>query len=146
MEKETSIWNFINREKNQLRNNCIKYYIISRVLDYLVICKFNKNKKSIKYIPLDDVKSWLYSQYTFDYAWKVPSVRIQLLIQEMSFLDLIKFDETREYITLTETGYNAYKSQQYHFAYASLLEAKNSRMLSKTAIGISIIAIIIAIL
>jgi len=132
---------FLYREKRLLRNNCVKYHVITCVLDYLVICKHSDGER---FVPTANVKDWLDSQGTFDYAWKVPYAQIQLWMQEMEFLNLIEFGRNREKIALTEHGYEAYKSQQYHFAYASLLEAKNSRTLSKIAIFISIIAILIA--
>lgn len=137
---------FFNREKRHLRNDCVRLYVITGVLDFLVLCKFHQKTRNSKFIPFDDVKNWLDSHCTFDYAWRVSYAQVQLWIQEMVFLDLIKFDEKHENICLTENGYNAYKSQQYHFAYASLIEAKSSRLLSKVAILISILATILALL
>lgn len=64
----------------------------------------------------------------------------------MIWLGLISFDEQKQELSFTEDGYNAYKSQQFHLAYASLLEAKGSRNLARAAFGIGIIAAVISLI
>ena len=99
----------------------------------------------VKAVPYKDIDNWLTKRATFEYLWKVSTARTQLWIHEMIWLDLISFDSDKQQMSLTEHGKDMYQSQQLHIAYASSLSSKNSLLLSKVAIGISIAAIIISI-
>ena len=67
----------------------------------------------------------------------------------MEFIGLIKivFDPKirQTLIYITEKGLEEYKNQTYHVLAANLLEAQESRRLSKTAIFIAIVSVLVAI-
>ncbi len=67
----------------------------------------------------------------------------------MKFIGLIRIEYDprikQTLIYLTEKGVEEYKNQTYHALAANLLEAQESRRLSKTAILIAIVSILIAI-
>ena len=68
---------------------------------------------------------------------------------DMEFIGLIKIEHItnigQTVIYLTEKGLEEYKNQTYHVLAANLLEAQESRRLSKIAIIIAIISIFVAI-
>lgn len=74
---------------------------------------------------------------------------IEKWLVDMKFIGLIriKYDPTikQTLIYLTEKGLDEYKKQTYHVLAANLLEAQESRRLSKIAIIIAIVSILVAI-
>lgn len=142
LDKLPAITNLSKKEKTILNDNLVKFHIISNVLDCLAIYKFLEGKDSISY---HNVMDWLDKRATAAYDESF-CVRIELWIHEMIWLGLISFDEQKQELSFTEDGYNAYKSQQFHLAYASLLEAKGSRNLARAAFGIGIIAAVISLI
>ena len=68
---------------------------------------------------------------------------------DMEFIGLIKNeylpDIGQTVIYLTEKGMEEYKKQTYHVLAANLLEAQESRRLSKIAIIIAIVSVFVAI-
>lgn len=142
LDKLPAITNLSKKEKIILDDNLVKFHIISNVLDCLAIYKFLEGKDSISY---HNVMDWLDKRATAAYDESL-CVRIELWIHEMIWLGLISFDEQKQELSFTEDGYNAYKSQQFHLAYASLLEAKGSRNLARAAFGIGIIAAVISLI
>jgi predicted transcriptional regulator len=80
---------------------------------------------------------------------KEPDKLIEKWLVDMKFIGLIRieYDPTikQTLIYLTEKGLEEYKNQTYHALAANLLEAQESRRLSKTAILIAIVSILIAI-
>ena len=142
IDKLPAITNLSKKEKKILKDNLVKFHIISNVLDCLAIYKFLEGKDSISY---HNVMDWLDKRATAAYDESC-CVRIELWIHEMIWLGLISFDEQKQELSFTEDGYNAYKSQQFHLAYASLLEAKGSRNLARVAFGIGIITAVISLI
>ena len=74
-------------------------------------------------------------------------VEKSLLDMELIGLIKIEYDTTikQTLIYLTEKGLEEYKNQTYHVLAANLLESQESRRLSKIAIVIAIVSILVAI-
>ena len=74
---------------------------------------------------------------------------IEKWLLDMELIGLIKIEHDpaieQTLIYLTEKGLDEYKNQTYHVLAANLLEAQESRRLSKTAIIIAIVSILISI-
>ena len=74
---------------------------------------------------------------------------IEKWLLDMELIGLIKIEHDpaikQTLIYLTEKGLDEYKNQTYHVLAANLLEAQESRRLSKIAIIIAIVSILIAI-
>lgn len=143
MDKLPAITNLSKKEKKILKDNLVKFHVISNVLNCLAINKFLYGQESVCYKDVDD---WLNKMSTAAYDWDVPIARIELWLHEMMWLDLISFDEQTQKMSFTENGLNAYKNQQFHLAYASLLEAKGSRNLARAAFWIGVIAAVISLI
>lgn len=120
IDKLPAITNLSKKEKKILNDNLVKFHIISNVLDCLAINKFVYKQETVSY---NDVDDWLNKMATAAYDWDAPIARIELWLHEMQWLDLISFDETKQEILFTENGLKAYKSQQFHLAYASMLQS-----------------------
>lgn len=80
---------------------------------------------------------------------KDPDKLVDKWLVDMEFIGLIKivFDPKirQTLIYITEKGLEEYKNQTYHVLAANLLEAQESRRLSKTAIFIAIVSVLVAI-
>ena len=74
---------------------------------------------------------------------------IEKWLVDMKFIGLIRIEYDpaikQTLIYLTEKGLDEYKNQTYHVLAANLLEAQESRRLSKIAIIIAIVSILVAI-
>lgn len=74
---------------------------------------------------------------------------IEKWLLDMKLIGLIKIEHDpaikQTLIYLTEKGLDEYKNQTYHVLAANLLEAQESRRLSKIAIIIAIVSILVAI-
>lgn len=74
---------------------------------------------------------------------------IEKWLLDMELIGLIKIEHDpaieQTLIYLTKKGLDEYKNQTYHVLAANLLEAQESRRLSKTAIIIAIVSILISI-
>jgi hypothetical protein len=74
---------------------------------------------------------------------------IEKWLLDMELIGLIKIEHDpaieQTLIYLTEKGLDEYKNQTYHVLAANLLEAQESRRLSKIAIIIAIVSILVAI-
>lgn len=143
IDKLPAITNLSKKEKKILKDNFVKFHIISNVLDCLAMSKFLYGQESVSYKDVDD---WLNKMSTAAYDWDVPIARIELWLHEMMWLDLISFDEQTQKMSFTENGLNAYKSQQFHLAYVSMLQAKSSSNLAKAAFWIGVIATVISLI
>lgn len=130
------------KEKMSLTDISVKYYIITTVLDYLVISKNLTNRDNV---PVSEVKEWLDKRSTYDYDWNTTCVKIELWLYEMIWLNLVSFDEKSKTMHITSHGFDSYKSQEFHLAYANLLNAKGSRRLTKFAFWASFAAAIASI-
>lgn len=142
IDKLPAITNLSQKEKKILKDNLVKFHIISNVLDCLAIHKFIEAKNSVSY---KNVMDWLDKRATAAYDESI-YVRIELWIHEMMWLDLISFDEQTQKMSFTENGLKAYKSQQFHLAYASLLQAKSSSNLAKTSLWIAVSTLVVTAL
>ena len=137
-----AITNLSKKEKKILNDNLVKFHIISNVLDCLAIHKFLEGKANVSY---KNVVEWLDKRATAAYDESL-CVRIELWFHEMIWMGLVSFDEQKQELSFTEQGFNAYKKQHFHLAYASLLEAKGSRNLARAGFWISVAAVIISVI
>ncbi len=142
LDKFPAITNLSKKEKKVLNDNLVKFHIISNVLDCLAIHKFLEGKENVSY---KTIMNWLDKRATAAYD-EAFCARIELWIHEMIWLDLISCDEQKQELSFTENGYKAYKNQQFHLAYANLLEAKGSRNLARAAFWIGVVAVLISII
>ena len=80
---------------------------------------------------------------------KEPDNLVNKWLIDMEFIGLIKvvFDPNikQTLIYITEKGIEEYKKQTYHVLAANLLEAQESRRLSRIAIIIAVVSVIVAI-
>jgi hypothetical protein len=143
IDKLPAITNLSKKEKKILKDNLVKFHVISNVLDCLAINKFLYGQESVCYKDVDD---WLNKKSTASYDWNVPIARIELWLHEMMWLNLISFDEQTQKMSFTENGLNAYKKQQFHLAYASMLQAKSSSNLAKTSLWIAVSTLVVTAL
>lgn len=137
-----AITNLSKKEKKILNDTLVKFHIISNVLDYLAINKFGEGQTTVSY---KNVIEWLDKRATAAYDDSF-CIRIKLWIIEMVWLDLISFDVETQNISFTENGLKAYKNQQFHLAYASMLQAKSSSNLAKTSLWIAVPTLVVTAL
>lgn len=137
-----SLKDMLTRERHGLTKERVKYHIISRVLDCLVMNKYLFGKDSVDYKAIMD---WLDKRSTYDYNWTVSIAHIELWMHELTWLGLVTFDEESQLMTLTEEGYSAYKEQKFQSISVSLNESKQSRRLSFVAITLAVLSILIAV-
>lgn len=128
--------------------NTIKYYVISLVLDILVKRIIASNLKEVE-ISFEELMQEIWKNSTFDMKWSISPIRVELIVAEMSWMNLIV--NTGEMsknpnIKLKDEGYKAYQDQKYHSMAASLMEAKASRKLSVLAITLSVITLVITLI
>lgn len=143
-----SIYRFYKKERELRTFNSVKYYVISLVLDILVrrmIVKSITNANEVE-MSFEDIMQKIWKNSTFDMEWNISIARVELIVAEMSWMNLIvNTGDTSKNpnIKLTDEGFAAYKEQRFHSIAASLMEAKESRRLSLIAIAISIITLVI---
>lgn len=90
----------------------------------------------------------IWGNSTLDMEWKLSAARVELIVAEMPWMNLIvNTGETSKNsnIILTEEGFAAYKDQRFHSIAASLMEAKESRLLATIAIVVSFVTLIATI-
>lgn len=133
------------KRENSIRTfNGVKYYVISLVLDILVRRMVLNSSKNIE-ISFEELMQEIWKNSTFDMEWILSESRIELIVAEMSWMNLIvNTGETSKNpnIKLTDEGFAAYKDQRFHSIAASLMEAKESRILATIAIVVSFITLI----
>ena len=149
--QKMSIYKYYKKEKELRTFNSVKYYVMSLVLDILVrkmvvnsITKANEVE-----IPFKELMQEIRIDSTFDIEWKLSAARVELIVAEMSWMNLIvNTGETSKNpnIKLTEEGFAAYKDQRFHSIAASLMEAKESRRLATIAIVVSFVTLIATII
>jgi hypothetical protein len=149
--QKMSIYKYYKKEKELRTFNSVKYYVMSLVLDILVrkmvvnsITKANEVE-----IPFKELMQEIRIDSTFDIEWKLSAARVELIVAEMSWMNLIvNTGETSKNpnIKLTAEGFAAYKDQRFHSIAASLMEAKESRLLATIAIVVSFVTLIATII
>lgn len=142
-------WYKYQKKENELRTfNSIKYYVISLVLDILVRRMIVGNFKEAA-ISFEELMQEIWKNSTFDMKWDLSPARVELIVAEMSWMNLIvNTGETSKNpnIKLKDEGYKVYQDQKFHSMAASLMEAKASRNLSVLAITISFITLVITLI
>ena len=142
-----SLRHYFKTENNQRTFNSVKYYVIIIVLDTLVRRMVVNSSKNIE-ISFEELMQEIWKNGTFDMEWKLSKARVELIVAEMSWMNLIvNTGETSKNpnIKLTEEGFAAYKDQRFHSIAASLMEAKESRLLATIAIVVSFVTLIATI-
>lgn len=129
-----AITNLSKKEKAILNDTLVKFHVITNVLDYLAFNKFANGNLKVSYANVID---WLDKRATAAYDDSF-CVTIKLWIYEMVWLDLISIDAQEQKISFTENGLKAYKNQQFHLAYANMLQAKSSSNLARAALWIAV--------
>lgn len=138
-------YNIKTSRKELLEENASKYLFFAWTLNRLKEFLLCRDAKRINegYITKSIYKTTLLE------GVKEPDKLIEKWLVDMKFIGLIRieYDPTikQTLIYLTEKGLEEYKNQTYHALAANLLEAQESRRLSKTAILIAIVSILIAI-
>jgi len=131
--------------KKMLRNNTSKFLFFAWTLDRLVQYQnyYGAERINIGYIDKSIYKTNLIKES------EKPEDSVNCWLQEMILIGLIKIEVDRErnleLVYITPKGVEAYKSQTYHVISANLLEADETRKLSRIAVGIAILSIIITI-
>lgn len=137
------------KRENSVRTfNSVKYYVISLVLDTLVRRMVFSSSKNIE-ISFEELMQEIWKNSTIDMEWSLSTSRVELIVAEMSWMNLIvNTGETSKNpnIKLTDEGFTAYKDQRYHSIAASLMEAKESRILATIAIVVSFVTLIATII
>ena len=138
-------YNIKTSRKELLEENASKYLFFAWTLNRLKEFLLCRDAKSINegYITNSIYKTTLLE------GVKEPDKLIEKWLVDMKFIGLIRIEYDprikQTLIYLTEKGVEEYKKQTYHALAANLLEAQESRRLSKTAIIIAIVSILIAI-
>lgn len=139
----------INKKENDIRTfNAVKYYVMSIVLDVLVKRMIYSNLKEAE-ISFEELMEEIWKHSTFDMEWNLSAKRVELVVAEMSWMNLIVNTGERcknPNIKLLEEGYKAYQDQRFHSIAASLMEAKESRNLSIVALGISLLTLLLTLI
>lgn len=142
-------YNLYRKEKKLRTLNSVKYYVISLVLDILarrmVFSRIaNADDAGITFNKLMQ-EIWKYSIY--DMEWNLSAARVELIVEEMSWMNLITTERISENpnIRLTDDGFAAYKDQRFHSIAASLMETKESRRLAVIAVVVSFVTLIVTI-
>lgn len=138
-------YNIKTSRKELLEENASKYlffaWTLNRLKEFLLCHDAKRTNEG--YITKSIYKTTLLE------GVKEPDKLIEKWLVDMKFIGLIRieYDPTikQTLIYLTEKGLEEYKNQTYHALAANLLEAQESRRLSKTAILIAIVSILIAI-
>lgn len=98
---------FYKRENNIRAFNSVKYYVISLVLDILVRRMVVRSSKDME-ISFADLMKEIWENSTFDMEWRLSAARVELIVAEMSWMNLIvNTGETSKNpnIKLTEEGW-----------------------------------------
>lgn len=138
-------YNIKTSRKELLEENASKYLFFAWTLNRLKEFLLCHDAKRINegYITKSIYKTTLLE------GVKEPDNLIEKWLLDMELIGLIKIEHDpaikQTLIYLTKKGLDEYKNQTYHVLAANLLEAQESRRLSKTAIIIAIVSILISI-
>lgn len=142
---------YYKKEKELRTFNSVKYYVMSLVLDILVrrmVINRITNANEVE-IPFKELMQEIWKDSTYDMEWKISVARVELIVVEMSWMNLIENtgDTSKNpNIKLTDQGFAAYKDQRFHLIAANLMEAKESRNLSIIALIISIFTLFVTVI
>lgn len=145
MGRSYRTYNIKTSRKQLLTENASKYLFFAWTLNRLkefLLCQ-DAERINEQYITKSIHKTELLK------GIKEPDRLVDKWLNDMDFIGLIKivFDPriNQTLIYITEKGLEEYKNQTYHVLAANLLEAEESRKLSRAAIILSIISIAIVI-
>ena len=146
MARPYRTYNIRTSRKALLEENASKYLFFAWTLNRLkefLLCK-DATRINEGYITKSIHKTELLK------GLKEASEKVDRWLVDMEFIGLIKIEfnpQTKQtLISITEKGIEEYKNQTYHVLAANLLEAQESRRLSKIAVTIAVISIIVSIL
>lgn len=145
-----SIYKHYKKEKELRTFNSVKYYVMSLVLDILarrMVINGIINANEVE-MPFNELMQEIWKKSTSDMEWNISIKRVELIVAEMSWMNLIVNTgdtSNNPNVKLTEEGYAAYRDQRFHTIAASLIEAKESRMLATIAVVVSFITLLTTI-
>lgn len=131
--------------KKLLKNNASKFLFFAWALERLVQFRmyYGAERINIGYLEQSIYRTTLIKES------KESEENVNIWLQEMIFMGLIILEENvkidQELVYITEKGIEAYKAQTYQIIAADLLEAEESRRLSRWAMWLSFVAIVIAL-
>ena len=138
-------YNIKTSRKKLLEENASKYLFFAWTLNRLKEFLLCQDAKRINegYITKSIHKAELLK------GFKEPDKLVDKWLADMEFIGLIRgeYDPRidQHLIYITEKGIEEYKKQTYHVLAANLLEAQESRRLSRIAIIIAVVSVIVAI-
>ncbi len=138
-------YNIKTSRKKLLEENASKYLFFAWTLNRLKEFLLCQDAKRINegYITKSIHKTELLK------GFKEPDKLVDKWLADMEFIGLIRgeYDPRidQHLIYITEKGIEEYKKQTYHVLAANLLEAQESRRLSRIAIIIAVVSVIVAI-
>lgn len=145
MGRPYRVYNIKTSRKKLLEENASKYLFFAWTLNRLkefLLCE-DAVRINEAYITKSIHKTELLKEI------KEPERLVEKWLVDMEFIGLIKVEPDprigQVLIYITEKGLEAYKEQTYHVLAANLLEAQESRRLSRIAIYIAVAAIVVAI-
>lgn len=141
-EEFPAITELSKQEKRIVNDTCVKFHVFSNILDFLAINSFIYDKASVDF---GKIMKWLNrnSTYSYNNSW---CAKIDLWIHEMIWLDLVSYDEETKEMSLTKNGMKVYQKQEFHIAYANLLQAKASRNLARAAFWCCVFSLIVSLI
>ena len=138
-------YNIKTSRKKLLEENASKYLFFAWTLNRLKEFLLCQDAKRVNewYITHSIHKTELLKDF------KEPDKLVDKWLADMEFIGLIRgeYDPRidQHLIYITEKGIEEYKNQTYHVLAANLLEAQESRRLSRIAIIIAVVSVIVAI-
>jgi len=145
MARPYRFYNIKTSRKELLEENASKYLFFAWSLNRLKEFLLCQDAKRINegYITKSIHKTELLK------GFKEPDKLVDKWLADMEFIGLIRgeYDPRidQHLIYITEKGIEEYKNQTYHVLAANLLEAQESRRLSRIAIIIAVVSVIVAI-
>ena len=145
MARPYRLYNIKTSRKELLKENASKYLFFAWTLNRLKEFLLCQDAKRVNegYITKSIHKTELLK------GLKEPDKLVDKWLADMEFIGLIRgvYDpQIKQFlIYITEKGIEEYKNQTYHVLAANLLEAQESRRLSRIAIIIAVVSVIVAI-
>ncbi|MBQ9587654.1 MAG: hypothetical protein IJR26_07345 [Bacteroidales bacterium] len=145
MARPYRFYNIKTSRKELLKENASKYLFFAWTLNRLKEFLLCQDAKRINegYITKSIHKTELLK------GFKEPDKLVDKWLADMEFIGLIRgeYDPRidQHLIYITEKGIEEYKNQTYNVLAANLLEAQESRRLSRIAIIIAVVSVIVAI-